>query len=189
MRVCPQRKCLIGTPVHTHTDTHTHTRHEHLSCAAWMTHMASLLVHRCAQKAESCGLDPRAHLSEINWSQMVQGLLLPRDLHLIWYFIRREASVTFYSLTPHILTTYTLTTYTLTHMHTLTPTLQYTERALPEILEATRPYSEISVETLIREEIRIKVSSLSLYHYFVLISVCSIRMLYQRFRSVHTCCL
>ena len=60
--------------------------------------MGSLLVHRCSQRADACGLDPRDHLSDINWSKMVDGLLLPQDLHLIWYFIRREVSISLHSL-------------------------------------------------------------------------------------------
>ena len=60
-----------------------------------MTHIASLIVYRCAQSAQSCGLDPREHLNEINWRQMLEGLLRPEDLHMTWYFIRREASNTY----------------------------------------------------------------------------------------------
>ncbi|CAI8010131.1 High mobility group protein DSP1 [Geodia barretti] len=96
------------------------------SPGSWMAHMGSLLVHRCAQRADACGLDPRDHLSDINWSKMVDGLLLPQDLHLIWYFIRRE----------------------------------YSDISIPEILDTTRPYAELSVDTLHREEIRIKYKDL-----------------------------
>jgi hypothetical protein len=92
------------------------------SAGSWMVHVASLVVHRCAQRAEACGLDPRGHLREINWSQMMEGLLRPQDLHLIWYLIGRE----------------------------------YSDRTVPSILDSTRPYSELSVETLLREEIRVK---------------------------------
>ena len=71
-----------------------------LSPEAWMGHMASLLVHRCAQRADACGLDPRHHLSDINWSKMVDGLLRPQDMHLIWYYIRREVSYQGIPYTP-----------------------------------------------------------------------------------------
>jgi hypothetical protein len=87
-----------------------------------MTHIASLVVHRCAQQAESRGLDPRGHLSEINWSQMLDGLLGPEDLQMMWYFIRRE----------------------------------YPQHTLTAILDATQPYSDLTLDKLIQEEIRLK---------------------------------
>ena len=34
---------------------------------------------------------------------------------------------------------------------------QYSDISIPEILDTTRPYAELSVDTLHREEIRIKV--------------------------------
>ena len=35
--------------------------------------------------------------------------------------------------------------------------VQYSENSIPEILDMTRPYTELTVDTLLREEIRIKV--------------------------------
>lgn len=95
---------------------------QRLSPGSWMTHIASLIVYRCAQSAQSCGLDPREHLNEINWRQMLEGLLRPEDLHMTWYFIRRE----------------------------------YSEKTLQSIIESTQPYSELTMESLLREEIRLK---------------------------------
>jgi len=55
-----------------------------------MTHMASVVAHRCVTQALSQSIDPRAHLNEINYELMGERLLRAEDVKMLWYYIRKE---------------------------------------------------------------------------------------------------
>lgn len=57
---------------------------------AWMTHMASMVMHKCVTQALARSVDPRAHLNEINWEVMSERLLSGEDIKMLWYYIRKE---------------------------------------------------------------------------------------------------
>ena len=61
-----------------------------LSPPAWMTHIASVVVHRCVTHALAQSLDPRAHLNDINWDLMSERLLTAEDAKMLWYYIQKE---------------------------------------------------------------------------------------------------
>jgi len=58
-----------------------------------MTHMASVVAHRCVTQALSQSIDPRAHLNEINYELMSERLLRAEDVKMLWYYIRKEVCV------------------------------------------------------------------------------------------------
>ena len=60
---------------------------------AWMTHMASMVVHKCVTQAVARCIDPRGHLNEINWEVMSERLLSGEDMKMLWYYIKKEVCV------------------------------------------------------------------------------------------------
>ena len=61
--------------------------------AAWMNHIASILVYRCVGQAMARSVDPRGKLKEFRWDILSDGLLTPDDLKMVWFFIEREVRI------------------------------------------------------------------------------------------------
>ena len=60
---------------------------------AWMSHIAAVVVYRCISEAMRRSFDPRVHLSDINWTLMVEGLLSSEDMKKVWYYIGKEVCI------------------------------------------------------------------------------------------------
>ena len=112
MRVCPQRKCLIGTPVHTHTDTHTHTSRTPLLCSVDDAHGVAAGPPLCPEGgvvwAGSAGSPERDQLEPDGAGSPAPSGLAP---HLV---LHKERGECYFSFT-HLTCTCTLTHHTYSH--------------------------------------------------------------------------